>query len=321
MADYSNFLKEQFRKAYENIVIRCLIVLGIVAASFWVIHYFDLPGVLYSIPLTLLSIVGYSIFQAGEFHRFFSDTMLGIIQDSRYLKNLSRAKLDDMLRRLHQIYYELPEDMEQDSLYQFVRNNILDRYIGEAYIEGLETTWEFHNYPSEGYYKITITTDYQIMASKDKETKGRQEIALMVSPIDSWPMETHFPQEQWYIKTVRGDSTDWTDEDISRREIRGHGFYYNLEYSVTKESPLRVKSRKVGYEQHYERVAHQIFSLPTHGLKLAIIVHDFPDIRFSHKFAGIPPSEADRAEAESDTRFVLEFSGWMIPGNSVTVTF
>lgn len=321
MADYSNFLKEQLKKAYENIVIRCFTVLLIAAIFSWLIYRRNWPEVLYSIPLTLLSIVGYSIFQAREFHKFLSDTMLGIIQNGRYLKNLNRMKLDDMLKRLHQIYYELPEDMERDSLYQFVKNNVLDKYIGEPYIEEFETTWEFHNYPAKGYYQITNLSHYRIVGSKDKETEGTNEIKMVVSPMKSWPMKAHFPREQWYIKTVKGGSEDWVAEDMSKGEIRDRGFYYDLKYSVSKESPLQVECKRVGYEQAYDRTAHQIFSLPTHGLKMTIIVYDFDDVKFNLKFSGIPPSRPDQAEQMSDNRYVVKFRGWMIPGNSVTITF
>jgi len=52
-----------------------------------------------------------------------------------------------------------------------------------------------------------------------------------------------------------------------------------------------------------------------------MIVHDFQDAKFNSKFAGIPPSKPDRDEKISKTQYKIEFGGWMIPGNSVTVTF
>jgi hypothetical protein len=43
---------------------------------------------------------------------------------------------------------------------------------------------------------------------------------------------------------------------------------------------------------------------------------------FDHRFNGIPPSQPDRAETVTKgRRFEIEFIGWFIPGNTVTVYF
>jgi len=228
--------------------------------------------------------------------------------------------LENMLNTLHKVYYDLPEEMGPNNLYQFIKDNILDKYVGEAYIQNLDITWELHNYPSEEFYRINTRSNYRIAASRDKETKGKRHIELSVTPIPGRNMEDHFPLDEWSIETARGESEIWVREDLSSGEIRGHGFHYDLKFSVAKESPMKVRSKVVGYEQAHSRTTHQEFALPTHGISMTLIVHDFQDVRFDCKFTGIPPSQP-RKVAVSKTQYLVEFNGWMIPGNSITITF
>ena len=320
MDDFSVFSKGQRKEALQNVWVRCGIVVvavGIFSLLIWLRNW---PVPLHSISLTLLSIIGYSAFQSKEFHKFLTDTMLGIIQDNRYLKNLNREKLNNMLDSLHKIYYDLPQEMEANNLYQFIKDNILERYLGEAYIEGFETTWEFHNYPDKGYYTITYINNFRILASKDKETRGTCPIELSVSPVPEMDMKEHFPLDQWSLEIMKGESGNWEEIDLTGTDIRDHRFLYNLEFSVTKGSSFKVRSKRVAHEQLLARIAHQTFRLPTHGIKMTIILHNFENIRFDCKFNGIPPSEP-RELPVSDTQYVVEFAGWMIPGNSITINF
>jgi len=312
---------DQIKKLYDNFWFRCIFFVAIGIVLFFIIRINKWPDYLYSIPISLFSIVGYSIIEAGEFQKFLRNTMIGIIQDSKYLKGLNSKKLDDMLNSLHQVYFELPVRMEPDNLYQFVKENILNKYKGKAYTERLRVIWEFHNIPSQDCYKITITDQSEIKTLKDKEINDTLKIGLNVSRIPGKTMEEHFPLDEIYIKTAYGESKEWKTEILSKDMIKDYKFLYTLPFTVSKNSPVQVKAKKVGYEEARDRTAHQIFSLPTHGFELVIIVHDFEDVKFNAKFAGIPPSEPDRSEQISPTRFEMEYSGWVIPGNSVTVTF
>jgi hypothetical protein len=312
----------QWTKLRENFLFMSLFVVVLAIILFLLFYILKLPNQFYSIPLALISLAGYSILRAKELRNMMRDTMIDIIQNMNYLRIFKHKQLNTMLNKIHQVYYDLPEEMEPDNLYGFIKTNILDKYIGKAYIEGLVTTWEIHNDASRKCYKIIKTSDYKIMASRNEETKGRIPITIAVSTIDGRPTADHFPLDEWYIQTAIGESEDWEKEDITSKGKMGSREYsYDLEYDVTKETSVRVRSKIVAYERADDRTAHQIFVLPTHGLKLTIIVRDFPDVAFNLKFAGIPPSHPDREESVSDTRYELDFRGWMIPGNSVTITF
>lgn len=248
--------------------------------------------------------------------------MLGIIQDVSYLKILKREKLDTMLKALHQIYYDLPEAMEPDNLYEFIKGNVLDKYLGDVYIDNYEITWEIEHIPNEKHNKITTQSDFTVRALKDKETIGKIQVVLSVALIEGKAVEYHFPLKEWFIKIKTDESGDWKTEDIETKgRFEDRGYRYDLEFDITRKTPIKVSIKRVAYEQASIRLAHQTFPLPTRGLKMTFIVHNFTDVNFDLKFAGIPPSKPERSEKVTDNLYKLEYNGWMIPGNSITLNF
>jgi len=327
------FLKRQLKEWPENFWTRWFVFLVIAGIASLFIYFYNLPDFLYSFPIALVSVIGYGIFEALDWHKFLVNSILGVIQDGKYLKSLNRAKLDEMLDTLHTIYFELPEKMESDNLYQFVRENILNRYIGKAYIENREITWEFEflarcgtSEDSAGH-KITMTDEYILKTPAQKETKTTIEVQLIVIPIKQLDVLEHFPLDEWEIKTAPVSSSNWESFPVSRVHIREakehkHELSYPLAITVSRDCPIKVRIKRVGYEHPSERIAHLLCPLPTHRFKLTIIVHNLENVIFDHRFNGIPPSQPDRAETVTEgRRFELEYGGWFIPGNTVTVDF
>ena len=318
------FFSESWKTLRESFLARCLFFVGVGVILLLIFRLYHLPEYLYSIPIALFSVVGYSIIEAAEFQKFLKKTMLAVIQDIGYLMGLNRKKLDDMLDKLHQVYYELPEKMPPDNLYQFVKDNIPNKYIGKAYIERANITWEFHNVPEQGYYKITVINNFEIRTMSDKKISDTVEVSLAVTPIPRKPIEQHFPIDEWYIRTAeihKGSELKKEEVEKSKLKIEGKKCFYKMPFNVTRNQSLRIETKRAGYEQVKDRTTHQIFSLPTHGFTLQVIVHDFGEVTFYPKFSGIPPSEPKKSEQLSPTQFVMEYDGWIIPGNSVTITF
>ena len=318
------FFAESWKNLRDSFLARWLFFAVIGVILLLVFHSYNLPEYFYSIPIALFSVVGYSIIEAADFQKFLRKEMLGVIQDSRYLIGLNRKRLDDMLENLHLVYYELPDKLPPDNLYQFVKDNILNKYIGKAYIESPKITYEFHNVPGGGYYKITITNKFAIRTMSDKKISDTLELSLAVTAIPGKTIEEHFPLDEWYLRIaeiLEGSEIMREEVEKAKFTIEGEKCFYKMPFNLTRNQSLLIEAKRAGYEQEKDRTTHQIFSLPTHGFVLQIIVHDFGDVTFYPKFAGIPPSKPKRSEQISGTQFVMEYDGWMIPGNSVTITF
>ena len=316
--DIIKFFKEQTIKGWNNVMVRLLIFVIFSIFLFLILRWLGANEHWYAFPIAIFSasLIGF-FFEAYEFKKFLQETTLDMLQDKRYLGILKKEKLDSMLKKIHQVYYGLPEELEKGNLYEFVKENIL-RYLGKAYEK--DVVIEYDLYKKEDYVEIKLNKQFAITASSEKPVKGDRDIFLRVTPIAGKNEEFHFPFDEYFLKVNGAEIGFPADSKKVIKDGDALKFSYKLEYEVSKTSSETIDYKIVGREWSNEKLIHQTFLLPANGFRLRVTAHDFGDCIFSYKFSGSiePKPEMVKKDAR---KFDLNYDGWMIPGNSITVYF
>lgn len=311
-------IKSWWDHPYSRFFIMCAVSLFLGG----LIYFGDLPSQLYAIPLALgsASVVGY-FFEAYEFRKFLEDRIQEVFIKDEFLNKLNADKLEGIQDRIYQIYYKIPDRPTERSLYQFVKTNILV-YLDKPFEQEYEGVWDLYHKKDEkdGYFEVSCRQRYVISTLKSEKIEDEVPILLYVMKVPGKRNEEIFPFDKWYLK-VNGDRYEaFPGKESLKEEESKLKFSYQLHYTVSKDSPVTVEHRTVGLEIEEERVVHFIFKLPTEGFKLTVNVHDFGDCEFDHKFSGSIPLRDDQI-VKNKRRFEVNYDGWMLPNNSITVYF
>jgi hypothetical protein len=309
---------EELKDVWKKELIRMILVVFIAFILFVIFWWKALPEFWYTIPLAMVSVVLTAfLFEAPGFRSFLQQTALEVIQDKKYLETLNRDNLEKMLRKIHQVYYGLPDELEKGNLYDFVKENILD-YLDKAYEDNVEI--EYDLYKKDDYVEININRKFRITASSEKPVDGDRDIFLRVMPIPGKNEEFHFPFDKYLLK-VNGNEIGFPAD--SKKVIKDGDalkFLHNHKYQVSKASPMSIDYKIVGNECKDEKLVHQTFLVPAKGFRLRVTAHDFGDCVFEYKFSGSIEPKPEMVKKDR-RRFDLNYDGWMIPGNAITVYF
>jgi hypothetical protein len=295
-----------------------ILVVFLAFILFVIFRWMALAEFWYTIPLAMVSVVLTAfLFEARGFRRFLLRTALEVIQEKRYLETLSRDNIEKMLRKIHQVYYGLPDELEKGNLYDFVNENIL-HYLDKAYEDDVEI--EYDLYKKEDYVEINHNKKFRIIALSEKPVEGDRDIFMRVTPIPEKDERFHFPFNKYFLK-VNGNEIGFPVD--SKKVIKDGDalkFLHKQKYQVSRASPMSFDYKIVGNERSEERLISQTFLLPTKGFRLRVTAYDFGDCVFEYKFSGSvqPKPEMVRKDGR---RFDLNYDGWMIPGNGVIVYF
>jgi hypothetical protein len=309
---------EELKDVWKKGLIRIILVLFIAFILFEIIRWKALPEFWYTIPLAMVSVVLTAfLFEAPGFRSFLQQTALEVIQDKKYLETLKRDNLEKMLKKIHQVYYRLPDELEKGNLYDFVKENIL-YYLDKAYEDNVEI--EYDLYKKNDYVEMNVNKKFRITASSEKPVEGDRDILLLLTPIPGKDEEFHFPFDKYLLK-VNGEETGFPpDSKKVTKDGDALKFSHKLKYQVSRSSPMSIDYKIGGNEGENGRLVHQMFPLPTKGFRLRVTAHDFGDCVFEYEFSGSIKPIPEKVKKDR-RKFDISYDGWMIPSNSITVHF
>ncbi len=310
--------QEELKDILEKTIIRPIIAFIIAVILFLIFLWKDVSEFWYTIPIAIASVVFTAIFfEAPGFRSFLKKTALEVIQDKKYLEMLNRDNLEKMLRKIHQVYYGLPDELEKGNLYDFVNENIL-HYLEKAYEDNVEIDYDLYN--KGDYVEIKVNKKFRIIALSEKPVEGDRDIFMRVAPIPEKDEQFHFPFNR-YLRRVNGNEIGFPMD--SKKVIKDGDalkFLYKQKYQVSKSSPMSFDYTIVGNERSEERVISQTFLLPTKGFRLRVTAYDFEDCVFKYEFSGAVQPKPEMVRKD-EHKFDLNYDGWMIPGNGIIVYF
>jgi hypothetical protein len=314
-------IKKSWDDPFLRMVIFCVLAILVIVAiehwdlsKYWKGAYIALLSL--SIALFSSSVVAYFL-ESFQFSRFLENRILDIFIRNEFLQKLSNQKLNEIQDTVCQISYDIPDIASENSLYQFVKNNVLV-YLDKPFIKDFEATWDI-TYIGE-YFEITHNRKMTVSSLKDEDIEDELEILLAVRRIPGKDLHQHFPFDKWNLRINNEDGEFENIEAHLNEEGSILRFSYPLRYRVPKDSIVSIEYTLVGLEIDEERVAHLIFKKPTQGFKSQITVYDFGVCDFDYKFSGaIPPR--DEQINRTDRRFEIDYDKWMLPMNSFTVYF
>ena len=310
--------QKELKDISKKALIRPILALIIASILFIIFVWNHVPEFWYTIPIAIVSVVITAfLFEAPGFRSFLQQTALEVVQDKKYLEMLNTDNLEKMLRKIHQAYYGIPDEVERGNLYDYVKEHIL-KYLGEPYEENVEI--EYDLYKRTGYVEIQLHRKFTIVNMREKDRDDTRNIIFNVTQIPKQNDEFHFPFDKWSLKV---DGVEVGFPEQSKRFTKGENvlkFRYEHPYRASKLSPAKIEYKIIGNECDDEKLIHQTFPLPTKGFKLRITVNDFQDCSFWYKFSGSVEPTAKQLTI-GDRKFILDYDGWMIPGNTITVYY
>jgi hypothetical protein len=312
------YLWEELKDIWKKGVIRALLVIIIAFILFGIFRWKGLPNVWDTIPIAMFSVVVTAfLFEAPGFKRFLQGSALEVLQNSTYLKTLNCESLDRMLKQIHEIRFGLECGMEKGNLYDFVSNNIL-KFLNKPYEEELEI--EYNIYKKDIYAEVQLNRKSKITVESEKTQKDAKPISFYVTPVPGKPDDFHYCFDKFFLKVNGKDIGFPSDSKKVLREGDSLKFLYQHSFAVSKSIQETVEYKTVANETLEEHLVHQMFRLPAKGFKFRLILHDFGDCILSHKFSGPVEPKPDQI-VQDRRRFYLNYDGWMIPGNTLTVYF
>lgn len=310
--------REDLKDVWGKDIARMIFVVFLAFILFVIFRWQGLSEFWYSIPLTMVSVVLTAFFfEAPGFRRFLLQTALEVIQEKKYLETLNRDNIKKMLRKIHQVYYGLPDELEKGNLYDFVNENILP-YLDKAYEDNVEIDYDLYN--KDNYVEIKLNKKFRIVTLSEKPVEGDRDIFMRVTPIPEKDEQFHFPFDR-YLLRVNGNEIGFPTE--SKKVIRDGDalkFLYKQKYQVSKTSPMSFDYTIVGNERSEDRLISQTFLLPTKGFRLRVTAYDFRDCVFKSEFSGAVQPKPEMVTKDGH-KFDLNYDGWMIPGNGIIVYF
>ena len=309
----------EFKGLHRMFLPRAIVLLLLAIFLFWLFPKINIPDKWNTIPIAIVTtvLIGW-LFQAPAYKRFLQEAATDVIQNKKFLETLNKGSLDRMLTKIHQVYYELPDELEKGNLYSFVKEHLL-RHLSDPYEQNLVIDYNLVN--KGDYVEITFRKEFAIETLSEQTVEKEKEIGLYITRVPGQSNEFHFPFEKFHLK-IKGQNTGFP-EHAKRIEAKDDvlAFRYLQKYTVSKNSPFTIEFSIVGNEFKHEMLVHQLFKLPTKGFYLRITVHEFGECDFDMKFSGPVQPDPEQVKITNGRVFELKYDGWMIPGNTVTVTY